>query len=203
MKSVLSLNKASLIQQEQAFKGSWRKLVNFGHIRPYLYHENFLFVNFLYKVIFKLILKMESKIWLDSIKWSKNCHFCFFRQNDENPNFRLWIAKAQIRMGLISYQYYFFHIQSICFKMTFMVFVRFDLREIYMWAPFSLNFIAFGLETQITVFLLILYIYRFRLNVTHRYRFSPSMTVHDRLWSFSFSFLQFLLVWLTLKSFPD
>ena len=139
-----------------------------------------------------LIPKLESKIWLDSIKWSKNCHFWFFRQNDENPNFWLWIAKAQKRMGLISYQYYFFHIQSICFNMAFMVFVHFELREILMWAPFSLNFIAFGLETQIPVFLLILYRYRFRLNVTHRYRFSPSMTVHDRLWSFSFSFLQFL-----------
>jgi len=165
--------------------------------------ENFLFVNFLYKVIFKLILKMESKIWLNSIKWSKNCHFWFFRQNDENPNFWLWIAKAQKRMGLFSYQYYFFHIHSLCFNMTFMVFVHFDLGEILMWAPFSLNFIVFGLETQITVFLLILYCYRFRLNVTHRYSFSSSMTIHDRLWSCSFSFLQFLLVWLTLKSFPD
>ena len=96
--------------------------------------ENFLFVNFLYKVIFKLILKMESKIWLDSIKWSKNCHFWFFRQNDENPNFWLWIVKAQKRKGFISYQYYFFHIQSICHNMTYMVFVRFDLREVFMLA---------------------------------------------------------------------
>ena len=72
--------------------------------------------------------------------------------------------------------------------MTFMVFVHFDLREIFMWAPFSLNFIAFGLETQITVFLLILDRYRFRLNVTHRYRFSPSMTVYDRFLSVFYNF---------------
>ena len=78
-----------------------------------------------------------KSIWLDSIKWSKNCHFWFFRQNDENPNFWLWIVKAQKRKGFISYQYYFFHIQSICYNMTYMVFVRFDLREVLMWAHFT------------------------------------------------------------------
>ena len=92
---------------------------------------------FFIRPIFMLIPKMESKIWLDSIKWSKNCHFWFFRQNDENPNFWLWIVKAQKRKGFISYQYYFFHIQSICYNMTYMVFVRFDLREVLMWAHFK------------------------------------------------------------------
>ena len=89
-----------------------------------------------------LISKMGSKIWLDSIKWSKNCDFWFFRQNDENPNFWLWSAIAQKRKGFISYHHHFIHIQGICYNMTYRVFARFDPRELLTWPHFNLGHLS-------------------------------------------------------------
>ena len=84
-----------------------------------------------------LIPKMESKIWLDSIKWPKNCDFWFFRRNDENPNFWLWSAIAQKRKGFISYHHHFIHIQGICYNMTYRVLARFDPRVVLTWSHFK------------------------------------------------------------------
>ena len=83
-----------------------------------------------------LISKMGSKIWLDFIKWSKNCDFWFFRQNDENFNFWLWSAIAQKRKGFISYHHHFIHIQVICYNMTYRVLARFDPRVVLSWPHF-------------------------------------------------------------------
>ncbi len=77
-----------------------------------------------YRIIFYADFE-KLRIFLDSIKWRKNCDFWFFRQNDENLNFWHWSAIAQKRKDFISYHHRFIHIQGLCYIMTYMVFARF------------------------------------------------------------------------------
>ena len=117
----------------------FRENNNFGQFWPLC--EIFLWGNAIFSSQYKtfprpflaLIPKMELKFCSDFLKWSKIDHFWLLIKNSENPNFWLWAFISQNRKRFISYEYYFVHIQSICYNLTYRVFNGSDLCFILTW----------------------------------------------------------------------
>ena len=123
----------------------FRENNNFGQFWPLC--EIFLWGNAIFSSQYKtfprpflaLIPKMELKFCSDFLKWSKIDHFWLLPENSENPNFWLWAFISQNRKRFISYEYYFVHIQSICYNLTYRVFNGSDLCFILTW-PHLISF---------------------------------------------------------------
>ena len=117
----------------------FRENNNFGQFWPLC--EIFLWGNAIFSSQYKtfprpflaLIPKMELKFCSDFLKWSKIDHFWLLPENSENPIFWLWAFISQNRKRFISYEYYFVHIQSICYNLTYRVFNGSDLCFILTW----------------------------------------------------------------------
>ena len=132
----------------------FRENNNFGQFWPLC--EIFLWGNAIFSSQYKtfprpflaLIPKMELKFCSDFLKWSKIDHFWLLPENSENPNFWLWAFISQNRKRFISYEYYFVHIQSICYKLTYRVFNGFDLCFILTWPHLNLPNFTFLLEIK-------------------------------------------------------